>query len=95
MQEKRLSATSSHSEDSHVSGSTVSASCQEEAAAALARHTQVTPGPGEEEEKKQWRQQEEAEVTVSPAVEESPAGQEDELEDGYNEVRSAGGGTDS
>ncbi|XP_066482567.1 protein scribble homolog isoform X4 [Tiliqua scincoides] len=84
-EEKRLSAASSRSEDSRVSGSTISASCQEEAAAAAARHTQAEPGPGETEEKRQWRQQEEEVPAVSPGAEESPAGQEDELEEGYSE----------
>ncbi|KAJ6661518.1 hypothetical protein lerEdw1_014428 [Lerista edwardsae] len=88
LQEKRLSATSSRSEDSHVSGSTVSASCPEEAvaAAATARHPQAAPGPGEAAEKRAWRQQEEAVAAASPAVEETAAGQEDlELEEGYSE----------
>ncbi|XP_061463257.1 protein scribble homolog isoform X4 [Rhineura floridana] len=97
-EEKRLSATSSRSEDSPVSSSTISASCQEAAAAAAVRQAgwetsrpeeaADADGPeGEEVEEKGRRQQQQPPWQEAAAnVEEGTAGPEDDaLEVEYNE----------
>ncbi|XP_044309196.1 protein scribble homolog [Varanus komodoensis] len=89
-EEKRLSATSNRSEDSHVSSSTVSASGQEEEeAAAPAGQVPEAPRPGEAaraspEEGVRAEEVEQARREAA-AAEDGTAGQEDELELGYSE----------